>query len=78
MNLRAGYNTIRLAKGSPYFVGGTGYAELDNITLQLDPAGGSARRSASSGATGPERRASCESPTPPCGQWSMRRDRPAG
>ncbi|MEV5604663.1 CBM35 domain-containing protein [Streptomyces sp. NPDC052299] len=34
VNLRAGYNTIRLAKGSPYFAGGVGYAELDNITLQ--------------------------------------------
>ncbi|THV24532.1 CBM35 domain-containing protein [Glycomyces paridis] len=33
VNLNAGYNVIRLAKGSPYFAGGTGYAELDNITL---------------------------------------------
>jgi hypothetical protein len=33
VNLHAGYNTIRLAKGSPYFAGGTGYAELDSITL---------------------------------------------
>ncbi|MFT4158187.1 MAG: hypothetical protein QM630_09735 [Microbacterium sp.] len=33
VNLSAGYNVIRLAKGSPYFSGGTGYAELDNITL---------------------------------------------
>ncbi|GAA1869372.1 carbohydrate-binding protein [Myceligenerans crystallogenes] len=33
VNLRAGYNMIRLAKGSPNFGGGTGYAELDNITL---------------------------------------------
>ncbi|MCG7523635.1 hypothetical protein MHW47_04125 [Streptomyces sp. OfavH-34-F] len=34
LNLRAGYNMIRLAKGAPHFTGGTGYAELDNITLQ--------------------------------------------
>ncbi|GAA2252576.1 hypothetical protein GCM10010415_10530 [Streptomyces atrovirens] len=34
VNLRAGYNMIRLAKGSPGFAGGTGYAELDSITLQ--------------------------------------------
>lgn len=33
VSLHAGYNTIRLAKGSPYFAGGTGYAELDSITL---------------------------------------------
>lgn len=33
VNLKAGYNMIRLAKGSPYFAGGTGYAELDNIKL---------------------------------------------
>ncbi|WP_147945466.1 CBM35 domain-containing protein [Microbispora sp. CSR-4] len=33
VNLRAGYNVIRLAKGSPYFNGGTGYAELDYIQL---------------------------------------------
>ncbi|WP_199042779.1 CBM35 domain-containing protein [Glycomyces salinus] len=33
VSLQAGYNVIRLAKGSPYFDGGTGYAELDNITL---------------------------------------------
>ena len=33
VNLNAGYNMIRLAKGSPNFAGGTGYAELDNITL---------------------------------------------
>jgi hypothetical protein len=33
VNLRAGYNVIRLAKGSPYFGGGTGYAELDYIEL---------------------------------------------
>ncbi len=33
VNLNAGYNVIRLAKGSPYFAGGTGYAELDSITL---------------------------------------------
>ncbi|GIM89947.1 CBM35 domain-containing protein [Paractinoplanes toevensis] len=33
VNLTAGWNTIRLAKGSPYFAGGTGYAELDAITL---------------------------------------------
>lgn len=33
VDLKAGYNVIRLAKGSPHFSGGTGYAELDNITL---------------------------------------------
>jgi hypothetical protein len=33
VSLRAGYNVIRLAKGSPNFPGGTGYAELDAITL---------------------------------------------
>lgn len=33
LDLHAGYNTIRLAKGSPYYDGGTGYAELDYIRL---------------------------------------------
>ncbi|MEV6157665.1 CBM35 domain-containing protein [Nonomuraea sp. NPDC052129] len=33
VTLGAGYNVIRLAKGSPYFAGGTGYAELDYIEL---------------------------------------------
>jgi hypothetical protein len=33
LNLRAGPNTIRLAKGSPFFAGGTGFAELDYIEL---------------------------------------------
>ncbi|TMR94632.1 CBM35 domain-containing protein [Nonomuraea basaltis] len=33
VTLTAGYNVIRLAKGSPYFAGGTGYAELDYIQL---------------------------------------------
>jgi hypothetical protein len=33
LTLKAGFNTIRLAKGSPYFSGGTGFAELDSITL---------------------------------------------
>ncbi|MBE1583293.1 CBM35 domain-containing protein [Nonomuraea angiospora] len=33
VTLRAGYNVIRLAKGSPFFSGGTGYAELDYIQL---------------------------------------------
>ncbi|PZF92919.1 CBM35 domain-containing protein [Micromonospora deserti] len=33
VTLRAGHNVIRLAKGSPYFAGGTGYAELDYIEL---------------------------------------------
>jgi hypothetical protein len=33
LNLNAGWNTIRLAKGAPNFAGGTGYAELDAITL---------------------------------------------
>ncbi|GAB3232339.1 hypothetical protein GCM10027447_28070 [Glycomyces halotolerans] len=34
VTLDAGYNVIRLAKGSPGFDGGTGYAELDSITLE--------------------------------------------
>jgi Carbohydrate binding module (family 35) len=33
VNLRAGYNMIRLAKGAPYFSGGIGYAELDYLQL---------------------------------------------
>jgi hypothetical protein len=33
VTLHAGDNTIRLAKGAPYFAGGTGYAELDYIQL---------------------------------------------
>jgi hypothetical protein len=33
VGLKAGYNVIRLAKGSPHFAGGTGYAELDYIQL---------------------------------------------
>ncbi|KAB8183562.1 hypothetical protein FH610_020505 [Microbispora catharanthi] len=33
VGLKAGYNVIRLAKGSPGFSGGTGYAELDYIQL---------------------------------------------
>lgn len=33
VNLRAGYNVIRLAKGAPNFSGGTGYAELDYLQL---------------------------------------------
>ena len=33
VNLNAGWNTIRLAKGAPTFAGGTGFAELDAITL---------------------------------------------
>lgn len=34
VNLNAGINVIRLAKGSPYFEGGTNYAELDYIEIQ--------------------------------------------
>lgn len=34
VQLKAGYNMIRLAKGSPNYAGGTGYAELDSIRLQ--------------------------------------------
>lgn len=34
VQLQAGYNVIRLAKGSPNYGGGTGYAELDSIHLQ--------------------------------------------
>jgi hypothetical protein len=34
VQLKAGYNVIRLAKGSPGYSGGTGYAELDSIRLQ--------------------------------------------
>ncbi|MEU4424714.1 hypothetical protein AB0F81_29185 [Actinoplanes sp. NPDC024001] len=33
VNLNAGYNVIRLAKGAPAFAGGSGYAELDYIHL---------------------------------------------
>lgn len=33
VTLNAGRNVIRLAKGSPDFAGGAGYAELDSITL---------------------------------------------
>ena len=33
INLNAGFNSIRLAKGSPNFAGGVGFAELDNIRL---------------------------------------------
>ena len=33
VTLNAGYNTLRLAKGSPGFAGGTGYAEIDYIKL---------------------------------------------
>jgi hypothetical protein len=33
VNLRAGFNTIRLAKGSPNFAGGSGFAEIDSVTL---------------------------------------------
>lgn len=38
LHLTAGYNMIRLAKGSPYFAGGSGYAELDSITLSTTAA----------------------------------------
>ncbi len=34
LDLKAGINIIRLAKGSPYFTGGTGYAELDYIEVK--------------------------------------------
>jgi hypothetical protein len=34
VQLKAGYNVIRLAKGSPNYGGGTGFAELDSIRLQ--------------------------------------------
>lgn len=34
VNLNAGINIIRLAKGSPYFEGGINYAELDYIEIQ--------------------------------------------
>ena len=33
VTLHSGYNVIRLAKGAPYFAGGTGYAELDYLQL---------------------------------------------
>jgi hypothetical protein len=33
LTLKAGFNTIRLAKGAPNYSGGTGFAELDSITL---------------------------------------------
>ncbi len=34
VNLKAGLNIIRFAKGSPNFAGGTGYAELDYIEVK--------------------------------------------
>lgn len=34
VNLNAGINVIRLAKGSPYFDGGSNYAELDYIRIE--------------------------------------------
>jgi Carbohydrate binding module (family 6) len=33
VTLNAGSNIIRLAKGAPSFAGGSGFAELDSITL---------------------------------------------
>jgi hypothetical protein len=33
MNLNAGYNVVRLAKGAPHFAGGTGTVDLDYIEL---------------------------------------------
>ncbi|WP_198418748.1 CBM35 domain-containing protein [Cryobacterium lactosi] len=33
VTLKAGYNVIRLAKGSPNFAGGTGFAEIDSLTV---------------------------------------------
>lgn len=33
LTLHAGFNTIPLAKNAPFYAGGTGYAELDSITL---------------------------------------------
>jgi hypothetical protein len=33
VTLKAGFNVIRLAKGSPSFAGGSGFAELDSITV---------------------------------------------
>ncbi len=33
ITLKAGFNVIRLAKGSPNYAGGTGFAELDSITV---------------------------------------------
>ncbi|MFF0772804.1 hypothetical protein ACFYUK_28225 [Nonomuraea wenchangensis] len=33
VSLRAGYNMIRLAKGSPHFARGAGYAGLDYTRL---------------------------------------------
>jgi hypothetical protein len=33
VSLRAGWSMIRLAKGLPFYGGGTGYAELDHINL---------------------------------------------
>lgn len=38
VDLDAGYNVIRLAKGAPGFSGGDGYAELDYIELTADTA----------------------------------------
>jgi hypothetical protein len=33
VTLKAGFNVVRLAKGSPGFAGGTGFAELDSVTV---------------------------------------------
>jgi hypothetical protein len=33
VTLAAGFNVVRLAKGSPSFVGGSGFAELDSVTV---------------------------------------------
>jgi hypothetical protein len=33
VTLKAGFNVVRLAKGSPYFAGGSGFAELDYIQV---------------------------------------------
>jgi len=34
VTLKAGYNVIRLAKGSPNYAGGSGFAEIDSITVR--------------------------------------------
>ena len=33
VTLKAGFNVVRLAKGSPSFMGGSGFAELDSVTV---------------------------------------------
>ena len=58
VTLKAGYNVIRLAKGAPFFAGGTGYAELGPITLRSPDEAGTRGR----GRPGPGRRRAADRP----------------